>query len=109
MRVIKTDHFSRQLKSCTKKYRNISADVALSLNAFNKMSAAYLGAKLYKVRVKSSDMKKGKSGAFRVIVLCVEINNMLIPVTIYQKSVQEKITERELEYHLARIREELNT
>lgn len=107
MRIITTDHFAKQLKGFSKKYRNISKDVSQTLHGFSKESAQYLGAKLFKVRVRSSDTTKGKSGGFRLIILCVEVDDMIIPVVVYQKSLLENITERELEYHLARVRGEL--
>lgn len=107
MRIIRTGHFAKQLKALGKKYRSISLDVSCALNIFDKESAQSLGAKLYKVRVRSSDINKGKSGGFRIIVLCLEVTDMLIPVTIYQKAVQKNITEHELEYHLACVRVEL--
>jgi len=109
MRVIKTAHFSKQLKPFVKKYRNISSDVARSLQEFVKESAQYLGAKLYKIRVRSKDLAKGKRGGFRMIVYCIKVADAIIPVTLYQKSETENITERELEYHLACIRAELLT
>ena len=109
MRIIKTNHFLKQLKPFAKKYARLPVDVSQELRAFKKESAQYLGAKLYKVRVKSSDMKKGKSGAFRLIILCVEIDDRLIPIVLYQKSNQEDITERELAYHLACVNAELGT
>ncbi|MDP2630691.1 MAG: type II toxin-antitoxin system RelE/ParE family toxin [Candidatus Uhrbacteria bacterium] len=107
MRIIGTRHFERQCKVLGKRYRSIDDDVKASLRVFRKEDAQYLGAKLYKVRVRSSNIAKGKSGAFRLIVLCIEIRDIIVPVTLYQKSSQESITERELEYHLARIRAEL--
>ncbi len=107
MRIIDTQYFVRQCKVLAKRYRSVDEDVKESLRGFSKEDAQYLGAKLYKVRVRSSDMAKGKRGAFRLIVLCVEVADYLIPVVLYQKSSRESITERELEYHLAHIRAEL--
>ena len=107
MRIITTVHFSKQIKTFAKKYRRASSDVTRTLHTFSKEKSQYLGAKLYKIRVKSSDMTQGKSGGFRLIVLCVEIIDHLVPITIYQKAVQEDMSERELEYHLACVRAEL--
>ncbi len=108
MRIITTDHFSKQLKALGKKYHCISRYVSKALNTFDKESAQYLGARMYKMRVRSADMNKGKSGGFRLIVLCIEIANTLTPITLYQKSNQENITESELGYHLANVRAELD-
>lgn len=108
MRIITTKHFENQLNSISKKYRNASRDVLKALETFDKESAQYLGARMYKIRVRSADMNKGKSSGFRLIVLCVEVASLLVPITLYQKSNQENITESELTYHLVHIRAELD-
>lgn len=108
MRVITNRHFEKQLKDFSRGHRNVSRDVCRALNTFDKECAHYLGARLYKLRVRSSDTNKGKSGGCRLIVLCIEVADMVIPVTLYQKSTQENATEGELAYHLASVRAELD-
>lgn len=108
MRIITTEYFAKQLKVFGKKYRSVSRDVLRTLDTFDKECAQYLGARLYKIRVRSSDMNKGKSGGLRLIVLCIEVDDRLVPITLYQKSTQENITESELAYHLASVRAELD-
>ena len=46
---------------------------------------------IYKIRVQSSDMKKGKRGAFRTIYYVLSELDEVILLTIYAKSRQENI------------------
>lgn len=93
-------HFLNQLKSLIKKYRHLKNDLILALKSFDKKSAISLGHNIYKIRVKSSDVKKGKSKSFRLIIFIWETKNTLAPVTIYFKSDKENISKKELIYHI---------
>lgn len=106
-RVIYAKHFLAQCKLLARRYPHIQNDMQVACVAFRKESSQYLGAKLYKQRVKSSDMRKGKRGGFRIILLLAETAGALVPVTMYAKSDQENISEKELEYHMAMIMFEL--
>lgn len=46
---------------------------------------------VYKVRVPSSDMKRGKRGGFRVIYYVVPENRMVYFLTVYAKARQENV------------------
>lgn len=66
------EYFKKQIKLYQKKYRNINNDVAMALEAFDKRQAESLGGKTYKMRVRSSDMARGKSSAFRIVISFIE-------------------------------------
>ncbi|MDP2586851.1 MAG: hypothetical protein Q8P32_03715 [Candidatus Komeilibacteria bacterium] len=100
-------HFLRQLKSLLKKYPGLTDDLIKQLKDFNKDLVTPLGHKLYKLRLKSSDLPRGKSKSFRVIVFLWEFRNTLIPITIYFKGNTENINQKDLEYHLAVILQEI--
>lgn len=102
-KLIFAEHFKKQCKSLTKKHPRVIGDIRTALEVFQKETAQYLGAKLYKIRISSSDIRKGKRGGFRVILLVIEIANILVPITIYAKNDRETISEKELEYHLGAI------
>jgi len=102
-----TDHFKKQVRKYSKKYRGIKQDVSDSLIGFEKNRAESIGASMYKVRVKSRDMPKGKSHAFRMIILVYEFKTFITPVVIYFKGDKENIDKEELFYHLAIVRKEL--
>jgi len=63
-----TPTFAHAFKRLRKKYRNLPEDIErlrLILTQ-NPTAGIPLGAELYKIRLSSSDMKKGKRGAFRI-------------------------------------------
>lgn len=102
-RIVIARHFEKQCAFLKKRYPRVFSDIQKALRSFRKESAQSLGAKLYKLRVRSSDIRKGKSGGFRAIVLVIEIERVLIPIVAYAKSDTETISEKELEYHLSMI------
>lgn len=102
-----SDHFLRQLESYCKKYRHITDDVERSLKTFNKQQAISLGASTYKIRFKSSDIPRGKSHAFRVIIYVVEIRNMISPLVIYFKGDKANVNKEEILHHKNIVEKEL--
>lgn len=101
------EHFKKQLKSYAKKYRRLQEDVISALETFEKSSAAYLGSQTYKIRVRARDISKGKSHAFRMIILVVEIDNIIAPVVIYFKGDRASIEREEIARHAKIVREEI--
>lgn len=82
--------FSRNLKTLKKRYPNIRKDVEPLLAQLE--SGEVLGDhiqnkeySLFKVRVKNSDIQKGKSGGYRFIYYLKTPEDILL-VTIYSKS-----------------------
>lgn len=100
-------HFKKQLKLYRKKYRNIAKDVISALKKFDKKQAQFLGAQAYKIRVHSSDIAQGKSHAFRMIILALEIDNILAPIIIYFKGDKTNVDKEEILYHKNIIEKEL--
>jgi len=60
--LIFADHFKKQCDILAKRYPRVQQDIKKALIAFRKESAQFLGAKLYKIRIASSDIRKGKRG-----------------------------------------------
>lgn len=106
-RIYLSDHFLRQLKPYLKKFRTLEYDLISALTQFRPETADALGQKLYKVRLKSSDVPKGKNASFRLIVFLLEHKNILTPIAVYFKSDRADITEKEIEYHLAMVVSEI--
>jgi mRNA-degrading endonuclease RelE of RelBE toxin-antitoxin system len=91
-----TDIFAKETKKLSKKYRHIQKDclpLLDQLEAGQLVGDAVSGFdnKLYKVRVPSSDQKKGKRGGFRVIYYIVSDENEIFLLTIYAKATQANI------------------
>lgn len=107
MQIFFSEHFKIQLKKLKKKFPYVKRDLLDSLDDLNIENEISIGRSIYKIRIKSSDMKKGKSGGFRAYIYCYRKKNTLIPLCIYAKSQQESITETELQYHFDKMIEEM--
>lgn len=92
-KIIVTDKFSKKIKQLKKKYRKIKEDFETLIETLTKdpYSGTNLGKNLYKLRLKSSDISKGKSGGFRVIYYLLTEDKKLYLLTIYSKSDIETI------------------
>lgn len=92
------NEFENELYRLLKKYRRIRADIEPIIVELQKGN--FLGDRLqgfgvdyfiYKVRVKNSNIQKGKSEGYRLIY-CVESPTSVLLLTIYSKSEEEDIT-----------------
>lgn len=102
-----TKHFAKRIKKLCKKYPNLHEDIVRCVRAFDKRSAAYLGRGVYKLRLKSSDIPKGKNKSFRLIVLLMEVDNLIVPLTVYFKGDSDDISPQEVELHVEAVLSEL--
>ena len=102
-----TPDFARELKHLAKRYPSIKDDYKNFLDklAQNPLMGSKLGQHLRKVRFPITSKGKGKSGGARVIThtVIVEIDGADISlVTIYDKSDQASISNRELKLLMKR-------
>lgn len=89
--------FKRSLRTLAKRYRNIRSDVQPivdELQAGKIIGDQIPGIRytVFKVRVRNSNLQKGKSGGYRFIYY-LKTSTKIILVTIYSKSDQGDITE----------------
>ena len=93
-----TPEYRRNLKDLAKKYRNIRSDTQSVIEDLQK--GIIVGDRLvgfgseiyvYKLRVKNSDIQKGKSAGYRLIYLLESATSILL-LTIYSKAEKEDIT-----------------
>ncbi len=94
------DVFKRQVRRLGRKYRHIRSDiepVIRQLEAGETPGDRLQGIDhtLYKVRVKNSDAKRGKSGGYRVIYY-LQTSEHTVLVAIYSKTEQSDIDLTEL-------------
>ncbi len=108
MQYVITEHFKKQIKIYLKKYRSLFRDTLEALKQFDPNNSISLGHRTYKIRVKSSDLKRGKSHGFRLIIFILEIDEMITPLVIYFKGDQADITKKKILYHTAFVEQELN-
>lgn len=102
-----SQYFKKQLKQLKKKYLNIKVDLLKRLKNLNIENEISIGHCIYKIRIASRDMKKGKSGGFRAYIYLYVKKDLLVPLCIYAKSEREAITEDELRYHFNKNIEEV--
>lgn len=93
--VIPTREFKRDLRALSKKYRHIRSDVQPiieKLQAGELLGVPIPGTdyEIFKVRVKNSDIQKGKSGGYRFIYY-LQTLTIVILIAIYSKSEQSDI------------------
>lgn len=98
-KVDKTDLFKKLVKKLLKRYKNIENDIDDFLDNVSAVEhlGNSLGKNLYKARIKNSDIKKGKSGGYRLISYLQIKENTLTLIYIYSKSDVDNINEKELD------------
>jgi mRNA-degrading endonuclease RelE of RelBE toxin-antitoxin system len=92
--------FNRNLRSLAKKYRNIRNDIQPVIEQLERGELlgdqiSGIGYEVFKLRVRNSDIQKGKSGGYRLIYY-VKTTNGIILLTIYTKSEQADIADDEI-------------
>jgi hypothetical protein len=99
MNVLISDHFKRQIKKLTKKYPNVKDDFLAIIDNLDFKNEISIGKNIYKIRISSSDIKKGKSGGFRSYIYLYIKKDLAVPLCIYAKAKTENISQNELKFH----------
>jgi len=91
-----TPEFKRNLRALSKKYRHIRSDVQPvieQIQAGNLVGdqVPRTGHTIFKVRVRNSDIRKGKSAGYRLIY-CLKTSTEVILVTIFSKLDQSDVS-----------------
>lgn len=94
-----TERFDKDARHLAKKYRRIGDDLAdlVDLLENNPTAGEGLGRSLYKIRVASSDMQRGKRGGFRAIYFYKPQQKAVHLLTVYAKAKQETIRMAEIQ------------
>ena len=88
--------FAKSLRKLEKKYRHIRNDlkpVLMELEKNPTVGVAIPGFAnlVWKIRVSSSDMQRGKSGSFRLIYAMKEKEGIIVLLLIYAKADREDV------------------
>ncbi len=91
-----TREFQRKVKLLSKKYTHLKADlqpILEKLRLGETLGDPLSGIKsiVYKVRIKNTDIQKGKSGGYRLIYW-LQTNDGIVLLDIYTKSDQDDIS-----------------
>jgi mRNA-degrading endonuclease RelE of RelBE toxin-antitoxin system len=90
IQIVTSPDFKTQTDKLTKRYRNVKTDLKPILDQLLQGETPGDRIKgvqsiVYKVRIKNSNAKKGKSGGYRIIYYLKSQNKILL-VTLYSKS-----------------------
>ncbi|MCX5867118.1 MAG: type II toxin-antitoxin system RelE/ParE family toxin [Proteobacteria bacterium] len=107
-----TDTLQKSLKILKKKFPRIKEDLLPIVQSLEK--EPFWGERIpgwkgeiWKIRVKSSDLQKGKSGGFRLIYRWKEKEKEVFLLTVYFKSDKPDISGAEIEDILKKLNNEL--
>lgn len=97
-KIIPTEHFKKQVRYLLKDYPRIRQDLRELQKQLqeNPKSGQPLGNKIYKIRLKSVDIPKGKSSGYRVISYVIDENKKIRLLTIYAKPKKSTISDEEI-------------
>ncbi len=90
--------FEKELKRLAKKYPSIKSDFAILLQSLQETpnQGKSLGNECYKIRMAISSKGKGKSGGARIITCFKVTKDTVFLLTLFDKSEQENIPDKEL-------------
>ena len=96
--VTELKNFKKELKGLSKKYPSIINDVENLKTelAENPFLGESLGDSFYKIRMKITSKRQGKSGGARIITNVKIVNNMVYLADIYDKSEVVTVSKKEL-------------
>jgi mRNA-degrading endonuclease RelE of RelBE toxin-antitoxin system len=96
--VIATPKFKREIKRLTKKFVSLKNEYASLIDELseNPILGTPLGNNCYKIRLPIASKGKGKSGGARVITYVFVEQTTVYLISIYDKSEQSSITDKEL-------------
>ena len=97
-KIIPSEYFKQQVRELGKVYTGIRQDLK-ELSAMlkeNPKAGKPLGKKVYKIRLKSSDIGKGKRSGYRVISYVIDELQKIRLLTIYAKPRKANISDKEI-------------
>jgi mRNA-degrading endonuclease RelE of RelBE toxin-antitoxin system len=107
-----TETFQKSIKALKKKYPHIKDDLLIQIKTLEDDPSAGdpipgWNKEVWKVRVASSDVKKGKRGGYRLIYLWKGGEMKVYLLVAYFKGEKAEITSKEIETLLKKLSEEL--
>jgi mRNA-degrading endonuclease RelE of RelBE toxin-antitoxin system len=102
-----TFEFKRNLRALAKKYRSIRSDIQLVIEQLENGDlpgdqVPGVNLAIFKVRIKNSDIRKGKRSGYRCIYY-LKTRDKIFLVTIYSKLDQSDITAKKIKQILKKI------
>ena len=109
VQVFFTPEFKRNVRALAKKYHHIQSDIQPFIEKIQRGEligdkVQGTGYTIFKVRIRNSDVKRGKSGGYRAIYY-LKTTTAIILVTIYSKTEQSDISAAKIRKILAEFSE----
>lgn len=103
--IIATAVFKRDLKRLAKKFHSLKNEYAALIETLEQdpLQGTPLGNNCYKIRLSIQSKGKGKSGGARIITNIVIENETVYLLSIYDKSEQSDISDKDLKELLKQI------
>lgn len=97
-KIVTTTDFEQELKRLSRKHTSLVKDFSAFLDhlELNPQQGAPLGNNCYKIRLAISSKAQGKSGGARIITYVTVVKEIVYLIGIYDKSVKETISNKEL-------------
>ncbi|MDB5142255.1 MAG: hypothetical protein JWQ66_968 [Mucilaginibacter sp.] len=97
-KVISIPHFDKEFKRLSKKHHSIKSDLANLVTELvkNPIMGNMITKNCYKIRMAITSKGKGKSGGARIITYVIAPDETIFLLSIYDKSEQINISDREL-------------
>ena len=107
-----TETFQKSIKALKKKYPHVKNDLLSQIKTLEKDPSAGdpipgWNTEIWKVRVASSDVKKGKRGGYRLIYFWKPGEIKIYLLVTYFKGEKAEITKKEIETLLKKLNQEL--
>jgi mRNA-degrading endonuclease RelE of RelBE toxin-antitoxin system len=98
-KIVPTPEFIKEAKKLSKKHPKLPRDLQSLQDMLmeNPRVGVHLGNNCYKVRLRNTSIKKGKSGGFRIITFFMDTDNVIRLLSIYPKSEKESIPDIEIQ------------
>ncbi|NCJ06559.1 type II toxin-antitoxin system RelE/ParE family toxin [Synechococcales cyanobacterium C] len=98
--IIALPALTRNIRTLKKKYRSILEDIQPVINQLENGETpgdqvSGIGYPVFKVRIKNTDVQKGKSGGYRLIYYLKTTTSILL-LTLYTKSDQDDVSAEDL-------------
>jgi mRNA-degrading endonuclease RelE of RelBE toxin-antitoxin system len=97
-KVISIPHFDKEFKRLSKKHHSIKKDLANLVTDLvkNPILGNMITKNCYKIRMAITSKGKGKSGGARIITYVIAPDETIFLLSIYDKSEQINISDKEL-------------
>ncbi len=96
--IVTIEPFVKELKRLVKKYPSLKQEIAQLFKQLETepVTGTAIGRNCYKIRIAIASKGKGKSGGARVITHCAVTKTTVVLLSIYDKSEQADISDKEL-------------